>query len=58
MSKTVWTAAKGWHDGGEVEISTVAALADREDLQLVSDSQDVESIRDNFGPEWAGRDYG
>lgn len=38
-------------------VSTVAALNDREDLTLVTDSQDVAAIRDNFGPDWAGVAY-
>lgn len=38
-------------------ISTVASLNNRSDLQFVSDSQDVDAIRDSFGPRWAGREY-
>ena len=39
MSKTVWTAEKGWHDGAECKVSSVAALNARTDLQFISDSQ-------------------
>ncbi len=57
MSNTVWTAANGWHDGPEVQVSSVGALNDRHDLSFVSDSQDVEAVRENFGSDWHGREY-
>ena len=57
MSKTIWTAAKGWHDGAEVKVSSIAALDSRTDLQFISDSQDTAAIRFDFGPAWDGFDY-
>ena len=57
MSKTVWTAKKGWHDGAEYKVSSVAALNARTDLQFISYSQDTASIRFDFGPAWDGFDY-
>ena len=57
MSKTVWSAALGWHDGPEVIVSSVAALDSRTDLQFVSDSQDTDAIRSHFGKEWDGAEY-
>lgn len=57
MSKTIWTPAKGWHDGAETQVSSVAALNSRPNLQFVSDSQDTAAIRFDFGPNWDGFDY-
>ena len=57
MSNTVWTSAKGWHDGEECQVSSVAALDGRNDLQFVSDSQDCSEIRFDFGPAWDGFGY-
>lgn len=57
MSKTIWTPTKGWHDGSETQVSSVAALNSRQDLQFVSDSQDTAAIRFNFGPNRDGFDY-
>lgn len=57
MSKTVWTAEKGWHDGEEYQVSSVAALDSRTDLQFVSDSQDTAAVRFDFGPSWNGFKY-
>ena len=57
MSKTVWTAEKGWHDGADCQVSSVGALNGRNDLQFVSDSQDCSEIRFDFDPEWDGFEY-
>ena len=57
MSKTVWSANKGWHDGAECHVSSVAALDARTDLQFVSDTDECASIRFDFGPSWDGFDY-
>jgi len=39
------------------KVSSVAALNNRTDLSFVSDSQDVDAVRDHFGLDWAGREY-
>lgn len=57
MATTVWRAAKGWHDGAEHRVATVAALDTRTDLQFLSDSQDTAAIRYDFGSEWDGFEY-
>ena len=57
MSKTVWTPETGWCDGPEVEVSSVATLNSRQDLQFISDSQDTAAIRFDFGPDWQGFNY-
>lgn len=39
------------------QMSSVASLNNRTDLQFISDSQDTAAIRFDFGPAWDGFEY-